>query len=153
MIAELTARKESNARKTHIKQPLFYPKISYQIQKLSIQQHNVLAFLKKYLIKTFLAWTHEISFVYLSICPSLFYMADSIVWDLTLNNRGDLWLSLLWYSPMKDSKTLYTYIYIYIYITDIYTYIHTYKTSIYIHMYIYIYIYMYIHSLSLYIYI
>ena len=38
--------KESTAGKTHVKQLHFYPIISYQIQKLSIQQHNVLAFLK-----------------------------------------------------------------------------------------------------------
>ena len=33
--------------KTHPKQPHFYPIISYQIHKLSIQQHNILVFFKK----------------------------------------------------------------------------------------------------------
>ena len=68
--------KETTARKTHVKQLHFYPIISYQIQTLSIQEHNVLAFLKKYLIKTFLTW-----------------------------NRRDVWLSLLWYSPLKVGPT------------------------------------------------
>ena len=95
--------KESTARKTHVKQPHFYPIIIYQIQKLSIQQYNVLAFLKKYLIKTFHNWTEEITFVYLSICPSLFYMRGSIVGNLTHYNREDLLLSLLCDSPLKDS--------------------------------------------------
>ena len=95
--------KESTARKTHVKQPHFYPIISYQIQKLNIQQHNVLAFLTKNLRKTFHTWTHEIDFVYLSICLSLFYMRGSIFGNLNPYNRGDLLLSLLWYSPLKDS--------------------------------------------------
>ena len=51
--------KETTARKTHVKQMHFYPIISYQIQTLSIQEHNVLAFLKKYLIKTFSLETGE----------------------------------------------------------------------------------------------
>ena len=123
--------KKSNAGKTHVKQPHFYPIISYQIQKLSIQQHNVLAFLKKCLIKSFLTWTQEIAFVYLSICPSLFYLRGSIVWNLTPYNMRDLWWSLLWYSPLKVGLTrlvdffliyratisaIYIYAYIYIYI-------------------------------------
>ena len=82
--------KESTAGKTHVKQPHFYPIIGYQIQNLSIQQHNVLAFLKKFLIKTFLTWTHESAFFYLSICPSLFYMRGSIVGNLSLYHTGDL---------------------------------------------------------------
>ena len=87
--------KESTAGKTHVKQLHFYPIISYQIQKLSIQQHNVLAFLKNFLIKTFLTWTHERGFVYLSIYLSFFYMRGSIVGNLTPYHRGDLSLSLL----------------------------------------------------------
>ena len=87
--------KESTARKTHRKQPHFYPIISYQIQKLSIRQHNVLAFLKKYLVKTFHTWTREIGFVCLSICLSFSYMKGPIVGNLTPYNRRDLLLSLL----------------------------------------------------------
>ena len=118
-----------------------------------MQQHNVLAFLKKYLIKTFHTWTHEIAFVYLSICPSLFSMGDSIVANLTLYNRGELLLSLLWYSPPKDSlKQLYislyifTYIYIYIYIyMYIYTYIYIYNIyNIYLYLSIYLSICIYL---------
>ena len=117
-----------------------------------MQQHNVLAFLKKYLIKTFHTWTHEIAFVYLSICPSLFYMGDSIVANLTVYNRGELLLSLLWYSPPKDSlKQLYISLYIFTYIY-IYVYIYIY-TYIYINRYFYISIFLYTFYIFIYIHI
>ena len=120
----------------------FYPITSYQIQKLSIEQHNVLAFLKKNLIKTFLNWTHEIAFVYLSICTSLFNMRGFIVGNLNTYNREDLWLSLLWYSPLKVGLTRLVDFFLLHRATISAIYTHT-NTHTHTHTYIYKYIFVY----------
>ena len=95
-------RKESTARKTHLKQPHFYPINSNQIQKLSIQQHNILDFLKKTFDKDLLHFNKQNRFC-LSFHLSITFSHNSFhSWKPHPLQQGDL-LSLWWYSPLKDS--------------------------------------------------
>ena len=144
--------KESTATKTHVKQPHFYPIISYHIQKLSIRQYYVLAFLKKYLTKTCHTWTHKITSLSFHLSITFLHEGFRSWKQRPLQQGGFIIVSFMvfttetffevaiegWPDSVGWIFSLYRYI-IYIY-NYIYIYIYL---SIYLSISIYIYIYMY----------